>query len=109
MSAYPSLLLTLETSRIWVSRGWQRLSKTSARRWVWLERVPVDIANRPSIYYNVNGLDYTTTLLCFTIAMDVRICIIITEAIMPVPQPVGVCNSGECRFAYDFVMRANNE
>lgn len=41
--------------------------------------------------------------------MDVRICIIITEAIMPVPQPVGVCNSGECRFAYDFVMRANNE
>lgn len=31
------------------------------------------------------------------------------EAIMLVPQPVGVCNSGERRFAYDFVMRANNE
>lgn len=41
--------------------------------------------------------------------MDVRICITIIEAIMRVPQPVGVCNSGERRFAYDFVMRANNE
>lgn len=28
---------------------------------------------------------------------------------VPVPQLVGVCNSGERRFAYDFVMRANNE